>query len=187
MGNQVYKFGGKTFLQSEHGSIGNEAVGKIATLVMIWWARKLKVRLQEVKIENDLLKIYVDDVNGVFSVIDKGFAYKNGRLEYDAKKEKDDEDVPADMVTLKVIQDIANDIDSMIIMTIDCPSNYNIKRVPMLDIQVWINEEDQNKIYYSFYEKQTKCPFVMSKFSAMPNSKKIECLSQEVFRRLHNT
>ena len=100
MGNQVYKFGGKTFLQSEHGSIGDEAVGKIATLVMIWWAKELQKRLLEVKIENDLLKIYVDDVNGVFGIVDKGFKYKDGSLQFDMKKAEDDDGVPEDKVTL---------------------------------------------------------------------------------------
>ena len=52
MGNQIYNFGGKTYVQSEHGSIGDEAVGMMANLVMIWWARRLKERLDELKIEN---------------------------------------------------------------------------------------------------------------------------------------
>ena len=56
----------------------------------------------------------------------------------------------------------------------------------MLDLKVWLNESDNHKIFYTFYEKTTKSPFVISKTSAMPISKKIECLGQEVFRRLHN-
>ena len=56
----------------------------------------------------------------------------------------------------------------------------------MLDLKVPLNESDENKIYYTFYEKPTKSPFVVSKSSAMPIAKKIECLGQEVFRRLHN-
>ena len=57
----------------------------------------------------------------------------------------------------------------------------------MLDTKVWLNREDENKIYYIFYEKPTKSDYVMSKRSAMPLSKKIEYLGQEVFRRLHNS
>ena len=87
---------------------------------------------------------------------------------------------------MNVIKDIANSIEDMIVMTADYQSNHQVKRVPMLDVEVWINGDD-NLIYHSFYEKDTKSPYVISKMSAMPISKKIECLGQEVFRRLHNT
>ena len=60
-------------------------------------------------------------------------------------------------------------------------------QVPMLDLKVWINENDHNKIYYNFYEKQTICAYVMTKDSAIPLKKKIEFLSRELFRRFHNT
>ena len=105
---------------------------------------------------------------------------------FNPKKAEEDNDLPDDQVTMNVIKDIANDIEEMIVMTADYPSNYKVNRVPMLDVEVWINQDD-SLIYYSFYEKETKSPYVISKMSAMPISKKIECLSQEVFRRLHNT
>ena len=75
----------------------------------------------------------------------------------------------------------------MITTTIDDPSHYPNYKVPMLDVKVWLNSNDDNKIYYSFYEKPTKSQYVMSKVSAMPISKKIEYIGQEVFCRLHNT
>ena len=40
---------------------------------------------------------------------------------------------------------------------------------------------------YEYYEKPNKSKVVLSKDSAMPMSKKIDTLSQEVFRRLHNS
>ena len=58
---------------------------------------------------------------------------------------------------MKVIRDIVNDIDDMIVMTADVPTNHGNNRVPMLDVEVWIDEND-NKAYYSFYEKETKHP-----------------------------
>ena len=71
-------------------------------------------------------------------------------------------------------------------MTIDIPSNHESQKVPMLDVQVWMDPIKYN-VYYKFYEKPTKIRYIISKDSAMPVSKKIETLSQEVFRRLHNT
>ena len=72
-------------------------------------------------------------------------------------------------------------------MTADFQSKYPNNKAPMLDVQVWLKKEDNDKIYYSFYEKPTKSKYVISKSSAMPASKKIECLGLIVFRRLHNT
>ena len=129
----------------------------------------------------------MDDVNGTFGAIERGIEYENGTLKFNAEKVKSDENEPEDRLTMKIIQKVANEIDSMIVMTIDVPSNHEKERVPMLDVQVWINEADGNKVYYSFYEKPTRSPYVISKSSAMPLRKKFECLSQEVFRRLHNT
>ena len=71
-------------------------------------------------------------------------------------------------------------------MTVDFARNYEEKKIPMLDLQVWMNES-VDQIYYEYYEKQTKSSLVISKNSAMPLNKKIDTLSQGVFRRLHNT
>ena len=57
----------------------------------------------------------------------------------------------------------------------------------MLDVKVWLNKDDDDKVYYEYYEKPTKSKFVISKSSAMPKTAKMESLSQGVFRRLHNT
>ena len=61
-----------------------------------------------------------------------------------------DKELPDDKVTMTVINDIANSIDSMIEMTYDVPSNYTDKKVPMLDVKTWINKDDNYKIYYIF-------------------------------------
>ena len=186
MSHHVYSFGGQTFLQQEHGCIGDEAIGVIALIVMIWWSRMFKSKLEGLGIENTLLKLFVDDVNGIFRRISPGTEYKDGELVYNEEKAQKDKNSPQDKVTMEVIKTIANDIEPMIKMTVDSPSNYDDQKVPMLDVKVWVNKNDHNKVYYTFYEKPTKSPFVMSKSSAMPISKKIECLGQEVFRRLHN-
>ena len=53
-------------------------------------------------------------------------------------------------------------------------------------MKVW-REKDSGQIMYQFYEKPTRNRYVISKDLAMPISKKIDTLSQGVFRRLHNT
>ena len=150
-------------------------------LVMRWWSNQFKRRLNELKILNPLTKIYVDDLNGLFKIIAPGTEYKDGKLVFNKEKEMEDLKLPNDKVTMEVIKNVANSITDMIKMTVDYPSNYEDMKVPMLDLKVWLNESERNKIFYTFYEKSTKSPFVISKSSAMPISKKIECLGQEVF------
>ena len=46
---------------------------------------------------------------------------------------------------MEAIKDIANDIAPMIRMTVDVSSNYRENKVPILDVKVWLNENDQNE------------------------------------------
>ena len=181
MNNQVYIFAGKILLQEGKGCIGDRAIGATALLVMIWWARKLKGRLNELNIINELLKIYVDDVNGVYHSIKAGSEYKNGKLEFSETKEEEDKNIPDDKRTMKIVRAVANVINPMISMTIDVPSEYADEKVPMLDVKAWIEEKENQQIYYTFYEKPTKNRYVISKSSVMPISNIIETMSQEVF------
>ena len=132
------------------------------------------------------MRIVVDDVNGVYRPVEVGMEYINGKLQFNEVKAEKDKNVPEDKRTMEIVKDIANTIDDMIVMTTDVPSNYDDNKVPMLDTKVWI-EDESNLVFFEFYEKPTKNRFVISKSSAMSVKKKIEILSQETFRRLHNT
>ena len=136
--NIVYSFAGKIYLHKGKGSMGDRAMGIIAAIVMIWWAKKLKLKFEELKIGNDLLKIYVDDVNGVYETIEAGIEYIDGKLKYNEEKVESDKNIPDDAKTLSIVKSIANDIDGMIQMTNDVPSNHDDKIVPILDMKVWI-------------------------------------------------
>ena len=81
-------------LQVGNGCIGDKAIGAIAALVMIWWARRLQMKLQRGNIINDLLKIFVDNVNGTFKTVPEGTEYVDGELKFNAEKAIKDKDVP---------------------------------------------------------------------------------------------
>ena len=57
--------------------------------------------------------------------------------------------------------------------------------MPVLDLKVWLSSD--NEIEYIFYEKPMKSMLVIGKESALPFNVKMKSLTQEVFRRLHNT
>ena len=114
MNNHVYSFAGKTLLQEGKGCIGDKAIGIIALLVMIWWCGKFKDKLQKVNIVNDLLKIYIDDVNGVYSSVKAGTEYVEETLKHNIEKEDKERNIPEDERTMNLIKDIANSIHPMI-------------------------------------------------------------------------
>merc|ERR1711954_480614 len=110
---------------------------------MIWWTRKLRTKLQYLRIKNDVMKVYVDDVNGLFQAIKPGTTYDEEEdvLKFSIEKEEKDKDLPKDRVTMEVVNSIANSIDKMITMTFDVPSNHDDMKVSMLDVKVWVNKD----------------------------------------------
>ena len=187
MNNHIYTFGGDMRVQKGDGSIGDRATGVIAEIVMIWWDKKFKGKLNELEVSYDVIKRYLDDINGVFKTLAPGTEFKNNELRINEDKIEEEKAIHDDTRTMTVKKDIANSIDSMIQMTIDTPSSHTNNKVPMLDLEVWLEKEDKNKIYYNFFQKPEKNRLVLMKSSAMPMNQKMNVLTQETFRRLYNT
>ena len=76
----------------------------------------------------------------------------------------------------------------MIKLTAYYPSKNPNGRVAMLDIQLWIerDEEGYQQLRFSHFEKEMKNKFVIMKDSAYEDSRKRTVLTQEVIRRLRN-
>ena len=92
-----------------------------------------------------------------------------------------------DKRTMELIKDVANSIEDMIQMTIDVPSSYMDGKVPMLDTKVWLNNEDNNKIYYKFHQKEMRNRLVILKKSALTMNQKTNILTQETFQQGRST
>ena len=183
MNNHVYTFDGKVWLQEGKGSTGDQATGIITEFVMIWWMGVFKQKLDSLKIKHHLLERFVDDINGVFDAVPPGTKYHNGEISLNRNNIGDH--MEDDERTMKIIQLIANDIDDMIVMTIDLPSKNADKKLPVLDLKVWLNEASD--IEYEFYEKPMKNGFVVGRHLAIDMKSKRSILTQEVFRVLHKT
>jgi hypothetical protein len=82
-------------------------------------------------------------------------------------------------VTMEVVQKIANSINPMIKLTVDTPCNYDDGKLPVLDVKVDVNEDEDNRIDFEFYEKPTKNPRVILASSALSHSQKRSILTQE--------
>ena len=127
---------------------------------------------------------YVDDANFVGEVIEPGIRYENNRLTLKRQYVDEDQNVPDDVRTAKVIQTIANSISKFIQVEIDCPSMHSNNLLPILDLEV---EMVDNMVLYRFYRKEMANFKVIMAKSAMPYNMKKTCLIQEVIRILRNT
>ena len=73
-------------------------------------------------------------------------------------------------------------------LTVDYPSNHPNGRVPILDLEVWMErtEEGYQQVMWSFYEKPMKNKCVLMRTSAVPEQTRRSALVNEVVRRLRN-
>ena len=83
--------------------------------------------------------------------------------------------------TARCIADIANSIDKGIQVTLDLPEMNSDGRLPVLDLKIWIQD---NQVVHSFYKKKVSSPFTILKRSAIAYSVKRSTIFQETIRRI---
>ena len=86
-----------------------------------------------------------------------------------------------------VFQEIAHSINPIIKLTIETLCNFPDGKLPVVDVTVNVNSNEQNGIDFAFFEKPTKNPRVILADSALSISKKRTIPTQECLRRLRNT
>ena len=89
-----------------------------------------------------------------------------------------------DARTFSVLQEIANEIDPDIQMTVDVPSMHENSRLPVLDLGLQVVT---NKVQFFFYRKEMTSPYTIMYKSAISANTKRDTLLQEGLRRLRNT
>ena len=88
---------------------------------------------------------------------------------------------------MEILKDVAETINPMIKFTIDTPCNYDDGAIPILDLKVKMNPEENNRIDYQFYEKPSRNEKVIMANAAMSTQSIRTILTQECMRRLRNT
>ena len=164
--NHIYTFDNKLYLQSEGGAIGVGIAGDVAVLFMCWWDNELLERLNRRGRSTHLYARYVDDINIA--------------VDQTPYEESDGE-------TMKHIQEIANDIHPSISVTIDFPSNNTNKRIPVLDLEMWIEDTREKRIImHTHYMKSISSKHVVNKESALPPRTKTNILTADLVRIMRN-
>ena len=129
-------------------------------------------KLEKFKLEPSLYTRFKDDIEVAIEGLEKGSQVVEDMIVVDDKKKELDKEKTDTKVTMEVVQNIANSINPMVKLTVDTPCNYKDGKLPVLDVKVDVNEEEDNRIDFEFYEKPTKNPRVILASSALSNSQK---------------
>jgi hypothetical protein len=180
-----YKYKNTVRRQRDGGSIGLRMTGEVATLRMLDWDEDAREKILDAGAEEAMFGRYVDDVDHVYRALPKGSEYntETGKIQINPEKAITDREVEDDVITFEVIKDIINTIDKDIQMTGDVPSTNTSKRVPVLDMDMFMKN---NRVMFSFYAKPMSTKFVIPERSAHPQKIKRTTLIQEGVRRLLN-
>ena len=194
--NHLYQFEGQIRIQRRGGAIGGELTQVVARVVMDKWMEMFKEKMSQNNIQIFLGKKYVDDVNLVLETLKAGTKWNRDSLEW--RKEWEDKDFADeeddDTRTMKEIRKLSNSLLPFIKFKEDVPANHESRKIPVLDFQVWAEEEEtgqesgtKTRLMFEFYEKPMASKLVIMENSALPHRMKITTLSQEIVRRMRNT
>ena len=116
----------------------------------------------------------------------RGTVLKDRQLQLDLSKAEEEVDDAKDLISARLLSLISNSLEGEedIRMTYDTPSLNTSGRMPVLDLQVWV---DSDFVYFSFYEKPMSSRQVIHNLSALPWTMKKVTLAGEVARRYFNT
>ena len=155
------------------GSIGDRWTGAASELVMQDWAEKYEEILVKSGIEVLLLAGYVDDGRQGTTVLkpgmkfcqdDKVFKYCKETLEDDKTRKLAGETVNQRMARHCLVA--MNSINKNLKFTVECEDDYENKKLPTLDFQLW--QDKNGKINHTYFQKPLKTPFIIMARSATP-------------------
>ena len=187
MKNHMYRFDGNVYKQEDGGPIGDELSQAVARIVMMWWDEKFLERCSKLDVDVLMYTRYVDDANLAVVPLGRRMAFDGAKLT-STEKEEQDANKEIDKETAEKITQIANQITPMIKMEEDVASNYENRKLPILDLLVWVESDDQSnpKIMHSFYKKPMSSKLTLRSKTAYPPSKVRAMMVEETLRRLRN-
>ena len=187
MKNHVYKFNNKIRIQSEGGPIGLGLTGEIGDCFMIKWDKKFLQKCKSIGINITMYSRFKDDIFISASSLEKGTKLVDEQLVIDDDKKREDEDKWDDDITMEVVRQVAELVNPMLKFTVDVPSHHDNRKIAVLDLEIKVNKEKENRIDYEFFEKPNKNPKILLAESAINAASKRTILTQECLRRIRNT
>ena len=142
-------------------------------------------KVEKCGIKMMLYKRYVDDSNQAAEVPEEGMRYDTEQNKLVMDPEMRDHNTPADERLAKILLAVANSVMECVEMEGDWPSKNENGKMPILDMQVWMDRE--GTLLYKHYEKKVSSKTVLNAKSAHSAACKRSVHTQEVLRRLLNT
>ena len=187
MDNHAYKFGNIVRVQKEGGPIGLKLTGEIADCLMIQWDKLLLEELRRYDLDLEIYTRFKDDIQIGIQSSEKGSELKENKIVVNVNKKEADDSKTDNVVTMEIVLQIANRINPMIQLTVETPCNSENNKLAVLDVMVNVNEIENNRVDFEFYEKPTKNPTLIMVDSALNFKTKRTVLTQECLRQLRNT
>ena len=185
MDGHLYNWHLEVKKQVEGLGIGSDLTRAVARLVLLDWDNRFINLVQENKLSLYSYTRFVDDTANGMAALPPGMRWgeEEGHMVFLPHLEEEDKEVQADMRTMTEVVRMGNSLSPMIQLTGDCPSANESGKMPLLNTQVWVEE---NKLMHENYRKPMANPLTMLAMSAMPAKMKRTVLTQEVVRIRRN-
>ena len=176
-----YTAGGEIFKQRDGGPEGLDTAVEACDLYMLRFDDKLLKRLRELGWTLDVYKRYVDDITVVRPPLNPGWHYSVEQRKMCWSQEEASKGEAADVRSMAAIVAVANTLDPNLQFTSDCPSQHQDGKLPILDIQVWVED---GKVRHTFYRKECASVQTILQASALSAGVKRATLFSEGMRRM---
>ena len=183
--NHFYGFGGLKFRQMEGEPIGLRGTCTIARLIMQIFDKKWTNLVEKEGIELTLYMRYMDDGRKLLQPIRKGWRWEEGSLMYSRRWEEEDCDRSPLQMTVSILQGSMKGLFGFLEFTFETGEDFDDGWLPTLDMSLTVNQT--NQVDYRYYEKPTTTNTTIRKNSAMSENPKVQCLANDMVRRLLNT
>ena len=183
MSNHTYKLGDRIYLQAQGGPIGLELTGAVSRPFMMRWDKMYLKKVKKAGLDMKIYKRYADDSNQVVVLPPPGSRYdvNSNKVVQDGAV---DEAETEELRLTRILKQIADSVQVGIVMEADHPENNVDKKMPILDMKVWLGEE--GFLLHKHYEKQMSSKLVLHANSAQSSGCKRNVHRQELIRRMLN-
>ena len=157
----------------------------LARLVMQVYDKRWESLVEGGGLRTKLYMRYMDDGRKFLQPLRRGWRWEEGTHVYSRRWELEDEGRSPLDITIAVLRETVRGILSYLSFTFESCQDYEDGWLPTLDTSLRVNMN--NQVEYKYYEKPTTTNSTILAASAMSENPKMQCLSNDLVRRLMNT
>ena len=143
------------------------------------------MKVKEAGIRIRLYMRYMDDGRKFLQPIRRGWRWLDGKLMFSKRWELEDNDKSPLQMTVEVLKETVKGVAEYLNFTFETGQDFEDGWLPTLDTNLRVTEG--NQVEYKYFEKPTTTNTTLRKTTAMNENTKIQCLANDLVRRLLNT